>query len=74
MLSEGLDKIETLSSRILTVERSRPSLGGHSQFLEVGYRGISAGRRHCRQVIVDVSFEEIGSAHQNSALSSTALV
>ena len=37
-----------------------------------GFRRISVGRRHYRQVIVDVGFQEVGSAYRNSALSSAA--
>ena len=33
---------------------------------------ISAGRRHCRQFMVDVGFSEVGLAYWNSALSSIA--
>lgn len=32
------------------------------------------GRRQCRQVMVDVGFREVGSAHRNSALSSKAVL
>jgi hypothetical protein len=35
---------------------------------------LSAGRRHCPQVMVDVGFRAVGSAHWNSALSSKAAV
>jgi hypothetical protein len=41
-------------------------------FVRTRNLGISAGPRHCRQVLVDVGFQEVGSAYRNSALSSTA--
>ncbi len=38
--------------------------------LEIGYRCISAGRQHHRQLMVDVGFRSFRSAYFNSALSS----
>ena len=40
--------------------------------LEIGYRCISAGRRHHRQLMVDVGFRAVRSAYCNSAMWSKA--